>query len=128
MRAMGWCDLDESFLQLSQQSADSMEEAEAARLSDGGSDCEPAQPEFASGSNGSGLGSGSGAGDQSLWWAELLKESTAHLRMHESTSTEPWTIVSACSGMLAEAFVLQADVVCVVFSAIWVRGPEVGAR
>ncbi|CAE6969868.1 unnamed protein product [Symbiodinium sp. CCMP2592] len=105
---MGWCDLDEDFLELSQKSADSVEAAEAARLSDGGSDCEPAQPEFGSGSNGCWSGSGSGSGDQSPWWVELLKDSTAHLRTHESPATGPMTIVSGCSGMLAEAFVLQA--------------------
>ena len=42
------------------------------------------------------------------WWAHLLKQHARHLAFNDSQATR-LTLVSTCSGMLAEAFALKAS-------------------
>ena len=98
---MGWEELDSRFLRLSQDSIDSIEEADAIGLSegsDGGASVMSAE-------NGSGPSEGSAdMGD--LWWVDELKRCTAHMKY---ASFQRLTLLSACSGMLAEGFALKAE-------------------
>jgi hypothetical protein len=109
----GWADLDDSFISMSQQSWDSIEEADAIR-SESESESEPCVSV-------SGAASGSDSvkhhGQAHVWWAPLLKAHTSHLTATPKTTTaefRPWTVISGCSGSLAKGMALKASqtVVC----------------
>ena len=99
---MGWSDVDEEFLEMSQKSADSLDgdsEAETGPVGDGTAAGSPIHVTDSSSS------ASENEADQ-MWWVKLLKERCAHLKFGGGDG--PWTVVSVCSGMLAEAFDLQA--------------------
>ena len=139
---MGWGDLDDVFLALSQESAESLEEAEACRSD---SDAEPAEqaveaaaavpspgrpaaslmlPTFASSrgtqdeadtsvagsfcsSRAPSISTGGRRQTAGLWWVDVLKAATRHLRVSQAPPAV-MKLVSTCSGILAEASALQA--------------------
>ena len=106
---MGWSDVDEEFLEMSQKSADSLDDVDALRLSDSEAETGPVGDGTAAGSPIHVTDSSSSASENEadqMWWVKLLKERCAHLKFGGGDG--PWTVVSACSGMLAEAFALQA--------------------
>ena len=45
--------------------------------------------------------------DTPPWWAALLKQHTRHLQFDDSAAL-PMSLLSTCSGLCAEAFVLKA--------------------
>lgn len=111
---MGWSTVDAFFSKKSEASAKSIEDAEAVRLDDDDGDdvvevgCQnPLQK--AEGHSGQSSGSEIDGGG-SLWWVDLLRQHTSDLPKAKAKETgEEWSVVSACSGLLAEGFVLQAN-------------------
>ena len=130
--AMGWSDLDEVYLTLSQESADSVEEAEACR-SDSDTECIdmrprlPTLPSLSSASSRVEADCDCGASCASsdipsittaggcrkpapceVWWKDSIVSAARHLKCKEGFEpATPLKFVSTCSGLLAEAAALQ---------------------
>ncbi|CAE7475668.1 unnamed protein product [Symbiodinium sp. CCMP2592] len=128
---MGWSELDEVYLTLSQESADSVEEAEACR-SDSDTewvDVRPVLPTLptvssaASSQADADCGASCASSDVpsittaggyrkpalcNVWWKESVVAAAHHLKCKQSLEpVTPLKLVSTCSGLLAEAAALQ---------------------
>ena len=137
---MGWSDLDQVYLTLSQESADSVEEAEACRSD---SDTEwvdvrpqvPTLPTVSSASSQVEADCDCGASCASsdipsittaggcrkparfdVWWKESVVAAARHLKCKECFErATPLKLVSTCSGLLAEAAALQVPcLICLI--------------
>ena len=93
--AMGWAELEDEMLHSSQESWQSIHEADIYRT--------PSDPgDSADESAGTPLSQGT----EQAWWVEQLLQHTQNYRYKDPAQTSV-KLLSGCSGMAAEAFALQ---------------------